>query len=28
MAPAQTDVIGNNGRYAIVAVNYQYREPF
>ena len=23
MAPAQTDVIGNNGRYAIVAVNYQ-----
>ena len=28
MAPAQTDVIGNNGRYAIVAVNYQYRELF
>ena len=26
MASAQTDVIGNNGRYAIVAVNYQNRE--
>ena len=28
MAPAQTDVIGNNGRYAVVAVNYQYGKPF
>jgi 4-amino-4-deoxy-L-arabinose transferase-like glycosyltransferase len=26
MASVQTDVIGNNGRYAIVAVNYQNRE--
>jgi hypothetical protein len=27
MASAQVEVIGNNGRYAIVAVNYQNREP-
>ena len=27
MASAQTDVIGNNGRYAIVAVNYQNPGP-
>jgi 4-amino-4-deoxy-L-arabinose transferase-like glycosyltransferase len=26
LAPAQTDVIGNNGRYAIVAVDYQNRQ--
>jgi len=27
MASAHIDVIGNNGRYAIVAVNYQSGEP-